>query len=432
VQCYHSELEPFHLPRARGEPSGEARAEEVHGEGRSWPWAFSFLERPPGRNAAEGTTSRARSNFFQEKRAAAVLKHGILRRYVFPFANKTGRWSPEHRVFFLDGYAGPGVYDDGTPGSPALVVQTAEAMASRDLRGVFVERNRPSYEKLCRLLDGKPGMVPVLGTIEENLEDILRTAEGCPLFAFFDPFGLGISFDLLTEKILTRSRKVNGVRTGHVTEVLLNFSLPGLRRNAGHLASGSQKAHYQKARQALVARVDSYLGGEWWREIWESGAADREAQILRGYVTRLKDSGGGWGYYYIPVAQYPGGPPVYDLIFLTQHPDGLWLYHEAVSNAAEEYRRIIGPVGGGQLSFFEVDQDSEWASEIRQNIEAHLGKAGPYRIKDRMREVFGATLGEAREKHVRAALKELYEERIIGTNPRGQSIPEFVVAKAGS
>ncbi len=69
-----------------------------------------------------------------------------------------------------------------------------------------MEKNRRSYEKLCSLIRGEPGMVPVHGTIETELDEILRRTAGCPLLAFFDPFGLGISFQLMTDRILTRSR----------------------------------------------------------------------------------------------------------------------------------------------------------------------------------------------------------------------------------
>ena len=69
------------------------------------------------------------STFFAERQPAAVLKHGILRRYIQPFTNKTGKWAPDHRVVYLDGYSGPGVYSDGAPGSPAWAVQTAETVA---------------------------------------------------------------------------------------------------------------------------------------------------------------------------------------------------------------------------------------------------------------------------------------------------------------
>jgi hypothetical protein len=56
------------------------------------------------------------SQFFRKRQGAAVLKHGILRRYLLVFVMKAGRWAPERRVVYLDGYAGPGMYLDANLG----------------------------------------------------------------------------------------------------------------------------------------------------------------------------------------------------------------------------------------------------------------------------------------------------------------------------
>lgn len=69
------------------------------------------------------------SLFFEERQAAAILKHGILGRYVRTFCSKTGKESPGNRVVYLDGYAGQGAYDDGQPGSPILAAKTAGSLA---------------------------------------------------------------------------------------------------------------------------------------------------------------------------------------------------------------------------------------------------------------------------------------------------------------
>ncbi|MGQ0773734.1 MAG: hypothetical protein ACT4NY_04840 [Pseudonocardiales bacterium] len=53
------------------------------------------------------------AEFFRERRAQAVFKHGILSRYPTVFASKTGVTG--RRVVLLDGYAGRGQYEDGSP-----------------------------------------------------------------------------------------------------------------------------------------------------------------------------------------------------------------------------------------------------------------------------------------------------------------------------
>lgn len=273
------------------------------------------------------------SQFFEEKRPAAVLKHGILGRYLHPFVSKVGKYAPDHRVVYLDGYAGPGTYTDGSPGSPALAVQTQEKVAAiRDLMCIYVEPNDGEYEELCAMLDEYDNWVAFNEPLEDCLDDVLAEAgASAPLFAFLDPFGLGLPFDQLVSKVLARSDPGGGP----ATEVLLNFSLPGLRRNAGHLTS--DKAY--SAKQALVERTDDRLGGDWWHDIWrDEPSGDRERSIVLGYVRHLvAAAGGGWGWWMIPVANRPDGPTVYYLIFLFRHPDGIWTFNNALSSAMHEY-----------------------------------------------------------------------------------------------
>jgi len=94
------------------------------------------------------------SSFFVERKAAAILKHGILGRYLRIFCSKTGFRSPNHRVIYLDGYAGPGMYDSGEPGSPALAVATAERFADcRELYGIYVENDPALAQQLQARLE---------------------------------------------------------------------------------------------------------------------------------------------------------------------------------------------------------------------------------------------------------------------------------------
>jgi three-Cys-motif partner protein len=68
--------------------------------------------------------------------------HGILRRYLPIFVRETGSASRGGRVVYLDGYAGPGAYDDGQPGSPILAATTAEELQDdRALVCLYVEKS---------------------------------------------------------------------------------------------------------------------------------------------------------------------------------------------------------------------------------------------------------------------------------------------------
>ena len=216
--------------------------------------------------------------FFHERQPAAVLKHGILGRYLRPFASKTGMMAPGKRVVYLDGYAGPGTYDDGTPGSPALAEQTATKIAkSRNLECIYVEKNPEMFEQLCEMLDSFDKWTAYNDSIASCLPDVMKDVGLAPLFAFLDPFGLPMPFSDLVAHLLSRPSSTK-------TELLLNFSVPGLKRNAGQLTS--KKMYPAKA--GVISGVNARLGGPWWHDVWrDADETHRVERVLEGYVQRL-------------------------------------------------------------------------------------------------------------------------------------------------
>ena len=62
--------------------------------------------------------------FFAGKRPWSIIKDQVLENYMSPYIakiNKLGR-----PLLLIDGYAGPGVFEDGKPGSPLIICQAAE------------------------------------------------------------------------------------------------------------------------------------------------------------------------------------------------------------------------------------------------------------------------------------------------------------------
>jgi len=346
------------------------------------------------------------SQFFKEQRPAAVLKHGILHRYLRVFASKTGSTAPGHRVAYLDGYSGPGQYQNGIPGSPMLAAKTAQILGEiRNLEGFYVEKDEETFVQLHKVLAQTDHSFRCYqGDVEDHLPEIMKAVGAAPLFAFFDPFGLGVPFDMLTKHILSRKRGLGGP----ATELLLNFSLPGLRRNAGHLTSSSNDPIYLKTRRPkLVERVDATLGGDWWHPIWEAGGEDREAAIVSGYVDRLRTAPGGWAHVTIPVQNRWDGPPVYCLVLLTSYEGGLWAFAQVLSTAMEEYREYAHQAHGMlDLDPLE-DREARWIDHIAENLERHLAEQGSFVVGQTITVVFGETVGFARETHIRQAVKRL-------------------------
>ena len=360
------------------------------------------------------------SQFFDEKRAAAILKHGILKRYLHVFCSKSGHKSEGHRVVYLDGYAGPGTYTDGQPGSPALAVATAEKLADvRELFGIYVEEDPGLVQRLEKTLDGTAHQYRVLkGSLQEHLSTALSLVKPQdPLFAFVDPFGLPVPLVQLVE-IMGHADFRDGFRCGPPTEMLLNFSHAGLRRNAGHLTASSDDDVYLKARETTLSRLDATLGGDWWRPLWESGVSDRINQIATEYMNRLAREADIQGWYRVPVRRTLGGPVVYDLMFFTHYPEeGLWHFNECVSLALEDYYEFCTRY---ELDLDpKADRDARWVEDIQANIQRILIEEESFRLWDRHRDVYGESLGYAREKHLRKAIKALYRDGQIDHNGQG-------------
>jgi len=140
------------------------------------------------------------SNFHKSKKSAAVLKHEIINQYATPFASKTGSRSLDNRVAFIDGYAGPGRYEDGEEGSGAMLLRKAREMASlpRRVECHFVEENPAVAQRLREVAAAEAGAVTYTvseGNISLHLPKLLDAAKGIPLFTYLDPCGLIIPLD---------------------------------------------------------------------------------------------------------------------------------------------------------------------------------------------------------------------------------------------
>jgi three-Cys-motif partner protein len=143
-------------------------------------------------------------------------KHELLRHYLgawFPILSSSGR----QRIVFLDGFAGPGIYKGGDPGSPivALDVLLGHPHFGRwdtEFVFLFLEPHPQRYTSLCEQLElrrqrqgGWPANVRVHSsdvTFEAWAESILATLDQqrrslAPTFAFVDPFGISTPLDLL-------------------------------------------------------------------------------------------------------------------------------------------------------------------------------------------------------------------------------------------
>jgi len=369
------------------------------------------------------------TGFFDEPQGAALFKHTIYGGYVPVWARKVGSRSVGHRLNIFDGFAGAGAYLDGSPGSPMLALEIAASLEeARDLRCFFVERDAAVLQRLAATVAASPAATRATvlhGEVAEHLDTVLAQVAGEPLFAFLDPFGLGIPFDDLVGKLLRR-RGPGGARVS--TEVLMTFVHAGVYRNAGKLELASEDPAQVANAEAVITNINDNLGGPWWQDIWRAGGRvhDRVAKIRAEYVRRILGAAGpAWRCYQAPVADTWKGKPIYDLLFLTQHPQGVWYFNEAVSSALKTFKERMAP---NELLVPQLwEPKDEWQAEIAKNLRRLLAAGRPVHLIDHVGDLYGTTLGHARGTHVRAAIKGLHAAGHTPTDGKGDPLWDLLV-----
>lgn len=369
--------------------------------------------------------------FHKTKKSAAVLKHEIIDQYATPFASKTGKYSPGGRVAFIDGYAGPGRYDDGAEGSGAMLLRKAHelaAMASpRQVELHFVEQDPDTAAKLRGVvategagIDPEPTITD--GDISTHLPGLLQAAAGIPLFVYLDPCGLIIPMD----KVATIFDRPSGYGTS-ATEVLINLTAH-LRRFAGMLTSDNPV-------EASLKRMDDVCGGNWWRQAWLDKLPDKDAAekaVVTGYAAKLRERGKGVGTWTIEIKPRADLKPLYYLVFATRHIDGLLYFGESASLGLERWRRYHAELAATDDLFgakedwearWKADEarlKAKWVDILAERLTAELAKGKPFRIIDRADEVLGDDLvGVVRSTHMRAAVNKVLAAGNTSTDPKG-------------
>jgi three-Cys-motif partner protein len=369
------------------------------------------------------------TTFHKSKKSAAVLKHAIIDQYATPFASKTGSRSKDNRVAFIDGYAGPGRYEDGEEGSGAMLLRKAHELAKfpRKLELHFVEDNARMVARLRKVVAAEgAGITPTPtvtdGDIRKHLPALLKLAEGIPLFVYLDPCGLIIPLDEVA-RIFDRPR---GLGTP-ATEVLINLSA-SLHRFAGMLTSDNPV-------EGSLRRIDEVCGGSWWRKAWLDKLPDKdaaEAAVVAGYAEKLRERAGGAGTWTIEIRPRADLKPLYYLIFATRHIDGMIAFGNSSSLGLERWRKYQAKVAAEGTLFAddgawetgwkaeEAKLRNQWVDTLSERLTTELAKGKAFRTIDRGHEVLGDDLaGLVRGTHLRAAITKVLGASKTTTNPKG-------------
>ena len=378
----------------------------------------------------------ADDRYWQVPRLPSVFKHTLLGRYVPQFAGITGSRSEARRVVFLDGFAGRGRYDDGSPASPERILRIAQNQGTKGTVAwtcFFVESEEASAAELVQVVDEyvRQSVTATAhhGDVLEVLDDVVGAAIGCPLFLFLDPCGLGIPYDRLVRLLGDQRRD-----RWPPTEILLNFSLDAVRRIGGHVGS---EHGFEKS----MGRLDQAVGGGWWRRYFVSrGVTDTavESVVTRFGERLLADSG--MEIVPVPVRRAPRHKPLYYLLFGTRRQHGLWAFGDSVAWATQAWWLTLDEqtIEQDPYRLFPVTQverpsiesvEARAVPEVARNLEDILRDRPSFRVVDHTHRVFGGSYGQVRERVVREAIKLMHSDGRTSSDGKGPRIRNLVVVR---
>jgi three-Cys-motif partner protein len=144
--------------------------------------------------------------FFEESTEQSRIKAAIVRDYFWAWA-KIILKKQSGRIAYIDLFAGPGKYRDGTKSTPLLVLE--RAIADPDLRERLVTTFNDADHENVRLLRAEIAALPGIeklkyqpevdaGEVGDETVQAFRKIDLVPTFLFADPWGYkGLSLDLI-------------------------------------------------------------------------------------------------------------------------------------------------------------------------------------------------------------------------------------------
>lgn len=245
-------------------------------------------------------------------------KHAILGTYLKGWFPVMGKNSP--RMLYVDGFAGPGEYSEGEPGSPliALGVAASHSLLDKMLKGelvfIFIEKDPDRFSNMKdRVAAGSwPKnfrIYPIQGAFAEVFHEVLPKLEEkghqlAPAFVFVDPFGPEGFPMVLLSRLLQHPR----------CELLVNVDYNGLNR--WYLSDASKHG-----------ACDALFSTDEWRRYLSLPTKERERALMELYQKQLK-SASAHTLSFRMVNRH--NQTEYYLIFVSKHPLGLRIMKDAM------------------------------------------------------------------------------------------------------
>lgn len=245
-------------------------------------------------------------------------KHEVLRRYLTAWFPIIGSFA--QRMVFIDGFAGPGEYSGGEPGSPLIALESYGRYADR-IKGevffLFVEEDQARMEHLKKVVKALPDLPKnvklqaATADFERAMTSILnRIKPGrqlAPAFVMVDPFGVKGFPMALIQRILKSGK----------AELYISFMYEFIDRF--------------KSTPEFDPILTALYGTDGWKKGLELTGQAKKRFFFDLYDRQLRTAG---AKHVLRFDLYRNSHHVYALFFATQHPKGADVMKRAMWSAA--------------------------------------------------------------------------------------------------
>jgi three-Cys-motif partner protein len=285
-------------------------------------------------------THKADRSFFRTKRSWSERKDQILGYYLAPYLPKIN--TQRKPILIVDGFAGPGAFEDGKPGSPLIICQAIEK----------AKQQNPALPASAALIEVEADLAAELthrtktfsftqvwqGRFLEQLDRVESLAKSHSLFLYLDPFTVeGLEWAAL-------DRVFRFVQAGASVEVLLNFNvdsfcrrgLAALKREAPANDESLPEADWEAAQPAAIDDLNRIVGGEWWQDILREAVpySERVSKVTARFCDQLRLRFNEVCFHEVR-EHWRHAVPKYVLVFASRHPDALELMNDAMTKSRE-------------------------------------------------------------------------------------------------
>jgi three-Cys-motif partner protein len=213
------------------------------------------------------------------------VKHVILKRYLDAWLSILS--STNGRILVVDGFAGPGIYNGGEPGSPIIAIEAFlnhnnSVLRTRVVEFIFIEENSDRLEVLKDQVNSKypPDITSKVhyyhGKFDDTMTAVLDALDQqghrmAPAFAFVDPFGFSDTPISTLGRIMQQEK----------CELLINFM------------HGFVQRFINNPDPAVARHYDDLFGTSDWRGLATTAlpTKEREGRIHDLYQAQLQRNG---------------------------------------------------------------------------------------------------------------------------------------------